>query len=714
MKHGIVQDRLGLPATSARRALVLWFPHLGAEGAMRAARLPVAAPLAVVEEVRGAQVIVSLDERARRAGLMVGRPLRDALASCSGLVTRPRDVRAEAALLAALARWAGRFTPWVAIWREAGTSDALALDVTGCAHLWGGEANLAHALVDGCGAMAVTACAGLADTPGAAWALARMGDAAARTGGASAVHAGRTHRAGLVPRGGSPSYPDHGAGLNGDSIDQEAPATRARAHRRPRVASRPDGPGVLIAPPGGAAAAIAPLPVAALRLDPETATRLGRLGLRRVEDLMAMPRTGLVRRFGRRLAKRLDQALGAEPEPISPAAPPPRLSVRLAFPDPIGLEDDVLAALDRLLPALSERLEARGLGARRLRLDALLSDGGRQTVEVGLARPSSDPERIRPLLAMKLGEIDAGFGIDALRIEATAIGEGAAHARTAEGPGGLRWLQGRHEGGETLPPGPSSPPRSASGKQGGLEPPDSARRGDGRRTWADGTAHAARDLLADLIGRIGARLGLEAIQRAHPAASHIPEKGHQLLLVAWSEPGDWPRLRTGDRTGPPPRPLLLWRPELVTEMGEGAARNEAPRIERGNHAESPDASKGGSDVRDLGSTAGAADTAPCDREGPGDERSRTGGGTSTEGGPASGSAPPNPPARFRWRGRMHETAAISGVERIAPEWWFDDPEWRTGIRDYRRVTTRGGEALWLFHAHGGRASAGWFCHGAFA
>ena len=41
--------------------------------------------------------------------------------------------------------------------------------------------------------------------------------------------------------------------------------------------------------------------------------------------------------------------------------------------------------------------------------------------EVGLARPADRPEAIRPLLALKLGEIDAGFGIEVLRLEAPAV-----------------------------------------------------------------------------------------------------------------------------------------------------------------------------------------------------------------------------------------------------------------------------------------------------
>jgi protein ImuB len=60
------------------------------------------------------------------------------------------------------------------------------------------------------------------------------------------------------------------------------------------------------------------------------------------------------------------------------------------------------------------------------------------------------------------------------------------------------------------------------------------------------------------------------------------------------------------------------------------------------------------------------------------------------------------------------TLAATGPERIAPEWWLDDPDWRSGVRDYWRVTTEDGASLWLYYAHGATASGGWFAHGDFA
>ena len=68
---------------------------------------------------------------------------------------------------------------------------------------------------------------------------------------------------------------------------------------------------------------------------------------------------------------------------------------------------------------------------------------------------------------------------------------------------------------------------------------------------------------------------------------------------------------------------------------------------------------------------------------------------------------------FRWRSVDFEIIHARGPERIAPEWWLDDKNWRTGVRDYWKVITNRGETLWIYKAHGGTVSGEWFCHGNF-
>ena len=550
-----------------RRILSLWFPRLGADRLMRLDPQLQDIPLAVVQEVSNAQLVTSVNASAAVLGIRSGQPVRDAHAMCDGLVTRARNDQAEAAFLTVLQRWAGKFSPWVATEGY----DALVVDLTGCAHLFGGEASLLNVVHQDCSDLGLAVRMGLADTRGAAWALARF---AGRTAG--------SHR-------------------SGDAIDQEARATRSRAGKRRHWTKggaapvhTPGGQDQVhpIAAPGQNYSALSPLPVAALRLEEGVAEQLARLGLRRVGDLLGQPRASLARRFGRGLVMRMDQAMGSAPEPVSPAKPPDHFAVRLTLPEPIGLEADILAGIDRLLPFICKQLRDKGRGARRVRLQAFRSDHDIQSAEAGLARPTHDPERIRPLLAMKLQDIDAGFGIDMLRLE--AVQSEPLHTRRAVG---------HLDAGQAV-----------------------------NRRLASNTA------MDDLIGRIGARVGLDAVTRLHPAESHIPEKTSKVMAAAWSAPheGEW-------RRPPTPRPLLMWRPEPV----------------------------------------GAPDT-------------------------------PQVPQTFRWRGQTLRRRRATGPERLAPEWWLDDPDWRTGVRDYWVTDTEDGQRLWLFYGHGGAMSSGWFCHGAFA
>jgi protein ImuB len=467
-----------------RRILSLWFPRLAAERVERQRQDVLPLPLAVVEEVNGAQVIASLTAGAEAAGLRLGQPLRDATAICPDLLTLPADPLAEARFLGVLRRWAGRFSPWVAEEPPAG----LMIDLTGSAHLFGGEAAVLERVAEDCAELGLTLRAGIADTAGAAWGLARYG------------------RSTIAPL------------RSGDAIDQEARATRSRAAKRrgwerggsaPRPMTARGAGMAMIAPPGHLVEALRPLPLAALRLEPDVVDRLMRLGLRQVGDLMVLPRAALARRFGMETLRRLDQALGMEPEPVSPARAPLHFAVRLTLPDPIGLRSDIEAALDRLLPTLCDKLQARGRGVRRLAFQAFRADGGVSVIEVGLARAAHTPDRIRPLLHLKLDQIDPGFGIDCLRLEALAT--------EALVPGQLRSALA-----------PAAPGRSDS--------------------------HA----LDDLVGRLSARLGDGAVTRLHPAESHVPSKGAQVLMAAWSQPhdGPWPSPSA-------PRPLVMFRPEPV-------------------------------------------------------------------------------------------------------------------------------------------------------
>lgn len=157
-----------------KRIVSLWFPRLttdriqrqrGAEWASR--------PLAAVVETGNRIMLAGVNRAAELEGLAPGMTLADARAVAAHLVTQPADARAVAALLARLARWCGRYTPIATV----DGIDGLFLDVTGCAHLFGGETKMLGDMTDRLEKFGFSVAGALADTPGAAWALARFGTA---------------------------------------------------------------------------------------------------------------------------------------------------------------------------------------------------------------------------------------------------------------------------------------------------------------------------------------------------------------------------------------------------------------------------------------------------------------------------------------------------------------------------------------------------------
>ncbi|MGF1611275.1 MAG: DNA polymerase Y family protein, partial [Kiloniellales bacterium] len=134
------------------------------------------APFALIRAEQGRLLLAAVDAAAAAAGLVPGLPLADARAILPGLRTAEAEPEADLRALARLAEWCGRYTPWVALDRAAGDpggGGGLLLDVTGCAHLFGGEGALTTDLLARVERLGYAARAALAETPGAAWALAR-------------------------------------------------------------------------------------------------------------------------------------------------------------------------------------------------------------------------------------------------------------------------------------------------------------------------------------------------------------------------------------------------------------------------------------------------------------------------------------------------------------------------------------------------------------
>jgi protein ImuB len=395
-------------------------------------------------DAAGGPRIAAANPAALAEGVSAGDLIADARARVGPLQVRPANPAADDAALRKLALWATRYTPTVALFDEATGADGFFLDITGAAHLFGGEAPLLADLGERLARFGLPAKTAIAETPGAAWALARFA-------------AGR----------------------------------RITMHETAEV--------------------LAPLPIEALRLAPETRTTLRRLGFKRVGSLTEAPRAPFAARFERELLRRLDQALGRAAEPLRPIVAPPVYHSLRYLMEPVTTQTGVVAVATRLMQDLVHALTRDGVGARALRLALYRVDGETPCFDIPLTTPTRSVAHVARLTDLKLERIndtvEAGFGFEALGLAVT-----------------------RAE-------------------------PMEARQTDLAATAEEESAERC----AALIDRLTQRLGGRSVRRLAPRASHVPERA-ETAAPATAQAGVWP---VPDER---PRPLVLLGTPEPTEI----------------------------------------------------------------------------------------------------------------------------------------------------
>jgi protein ImuB len=155
---------------SSRRYLSVWLRRLSTDRIERHASERVES-FVVAASIKSAQRISALTDGAARLGLKVGMGIADARAMYPSLPVVDADPEADLRFLEAIADWCDRYTPLVAL----DSPDGLFLDITGCAHLFNGEAALARDLVARLTNQGLHARVAVADTVGGAWGVARYG-----------------------------------------------------------------------------------------------------------------------------------------------------------------------------------------------------------------------------------------------------------------------------------------------------------------------------------------------------------------------------------------------------------------------------------------------------------------------------------------------------------------------------------------------------------
>ena len=240
--------------------------------------------------------------------------------------------------------------------------------------------------------------------------------------------------------------------------------------------------------PGPVATPPAQLPLAALAAARVHLATLQRLGCRTWGDLRALPRGGLVRRFGNGLLDALDQAFGEKPELYPWLTLPEGFDEPLELPAHVENASALLFGARRLLALLHAWLQARQQGALVLclgwQMDRRRNGPTDGHLLVRTAEPTLDMAHFERLLAEHLAQVTLAAPAIALRLVTV----------------------------ETAPlPGASASLLLEDRRQG--------------------------DSLHQLVERLSARLGTDQVQRVEPRADHRPER-----MQAWSAAVDAPQL----------------------------------------------------------------------------------------------------------------------------------------------------------------------------
>ena len=334
-----------------KRVLSIWLPLLAVERWRKTSDAEPDAPIVLTVEGTHGPIIHAVTHAAAERGACAGARLTDARALDPSLIAVSADPDGDAAAMQRLARWATRWSPLV----EVDGSDSLRLDVTGAAHLFGGEAGLARDVRKRLAGLEVTCQLAIAPTAAAAWALAHYGG---------------------------------------------APVTICGKDTGSKLADLP-------------VAALRFSPEATRTLERLGLKTVGTLaGIERRSLARRF-------READNPVDALDRALGRKPEPLTavPVDRPPRALLKLE--EPATHPEAPVQALEPLIPDLVRQLQHRHLGARRLALIGFRVDGSVGVASVATAIPSREPKHLQRLLSDKAAALDPGFGFDAFALEAS-------------------------------------------------------------------------------------------------------------------------------------------------------------------------------------------------------------------------------------------------------------------------------------------------------
>lgn len=198
------------------------------------------------------------------------------------------------------------------------------------------------------------------------------------------------------------------------------------------------------------AAALSELPLTVLDLEPDLLSRLFGMGLRRVSQLLSLPREALGRRCGLGLGLLLDRALGRRADPRRMVVPPACFDIRLELPVEVDRVPALMFPLRRMVQELCGFLRGRNAAAREATLT--LEQGGTavQTLRLTLRGPSDDPAHWLALWKERLERLTLQAPVRSLGLRCAdfsgrtgGMGDLFDEARTEDTQGWLDRLQAR-------------------------------------------------------------------------------------------------------------------------------------------------------------------------------------------------------------------------------------------------------------------------------
>ncbi|GAA3976517.1 DNA polymerase Y family protein [Pedobacter ginsengiterrae] len=154
-----------------KRYMSIWFSTLLTDWILIKRPALKALPLVFSDKAGNRMVITATSKEAALLGIHTGMPLADARAIVPDLEVIENQGHRIERLLKALGEWCIRYTPLVAVEADQG----LIMDISGCAHLWGGEREYLREIVNRLRGLGYQVRAAIADTMGTAWAISRYG-----------------------------------------------------------------------------------------------------------------------------------------------------------------------------------------------------------------------------------------------------------------------------------------------------------------------------------------------------------------------------------------------------------------------------------------------------------------------------------------------------------------------------------------------------------